>query len=329
MSKEIVALLAALGTLYAASASAGVLFKEDFEAAAVNQQLSTLGFTYPSPATSAKVQDVQSVTGTGKAFDGRIGHGSGQATGILAVRRDIPTASAGASRVEISIDAYIPGPNGNQAFELFGNGPGDPRWADISYTGSGSVGFTSNFFNADGVFVSTYPFFINVTDQVVNLKIVYDITNHLLWTEVNGTRSDPFDLPPGSEAEMNMIEIFNDLRGGLSDPIHGQGSIWDNLTVTEFTAKPGDFNGDNAVDGADFLIWQRNFETASGATTATGDADSDGDVDANDLATWKMNFASATSSASAVPEPASVSLALLFMGLCARLVHPRRFRPVC
>ncbi|HMP07683.1 MAG TPA: dockerin type I domain-containing protein, partial [Lacipirellulaceae bacterium] len=67
------------------------------------------------------------------------------------------------------------------------------------------------------------------------------------------------------------------------------------------TATPGDFNGDDLVDGADFLAWQRGLGTlAPHATRADGDADGDGDVDADDLALWQVNFGPAFAAAAAL-----------------------------
>jgi hypothetical protein len=57
--------------------------------------------------------------------------------------------------------------------------------------------------------------------------------------------------------------------------------------------KPGDFDGDNDVDGADFLVWQRGVGTTHNAAT---------------LALWKANFATAVGAAGAVPEPATAGL---------------------
>jgi hypothetical protein len=63
-----------------------------------------------------------------------------------------------------------------------------------------------------------------------------------------------------------------------------------------------DFNGDDHVDGADFLIWQRNLGTAGGL--AQGDADGDGKVTGADLSFWRQQFEQAPESA-VVPEPAA------------------------
>jgi hypothetical protein len=73
-------------------------------------------------------------------------------------------------------------------------------------------------------------------------------------------------------------------------------------------AIPGDFDGDNDVDGADFVAWQTNFPKQTGGTLATGDADHDGDVDGADFVVWQTNFPY-PSSAGVVPEPSAFALA--------------------
>ncbi len=51
-----------------------------------------------------------------------------------------------------------------------------------------------------------------------------------------------------------------------------------------------DFDGDDDVDGIDFLAWQRGFGTTVGATRPDGNSDDDEDVDASDLAAWRVSF---------------------------------------
>ena len=70
---------------------------------------------------------------------------------------------------------------------------------------------------------------------------------------------------------------------------------------------PGDFNGDEKVDGNDFLVWQRGFST--------------GEYDASDLADWKANFGQPPG-VSAIPEPTTLGLASL--GLAATSLARRR-----
>ena len=65
---------------------------------------------------------------------------------------------------------------------------------------------------------------------------------------------------------------------------------------------PGDFDNNNVVDGADFLLWQR-------------------DPNIGDLADWEANYGApgAVSAFAQVPEPASLLLMLLGMAQVSRL----------
>lgn len=121
---------------------------------------------------------------------------------------------------------------------------------------------------------------------------------------------------------------FNSLRiggpSGLSSA--GPGAMaFDNILLklvdVAAPANNADFNGDNIVDGADFLIWQRGLGT--GSSLATGDADGNGVVNDLDLGIWKTQYGTdptpATAAVGAVPEPATFALAGLAMvaGLAA------------
>jgi hypothetical protein len=94
------------------------------------------------------------------------------------------------------------------------------------------------------------------------------------------------------------------------------------------TGGTADFNGDGNVDGADFLIWQRNFGLTDGATLADGDGTGDGSVGDADFAFWESRFGSITipvpALAAAVPEPTAAMLMVL--GFAAAGVAGRRHR---
>jgi hypothetical protein len=78
-----------------------------------------------------------------------------------------------------------------------------------------------------------------------------------------------------------------------------------------------DFDGDLDVDGADFLTWQRNVGTGTGARQINGDANRDDAADAADLAIWTTEFGRSLATlpgvdpgraALPVPEPCGCSL---------------------
>jgi len=84
------------------------------------------------------------------------------------------------------------------------------------------------------------------------------------------------------------------------------------LSIVEQQTLDADFDGNNEVDGIDFLTWQRNFGTqAPNATLADGDADGDKDVDADDLTVWENSYGvgqvSLVEASSVEPQTASVA----------------------
>ncbi len=146
-------------------------------------------------------------------------------------------------------------------------------------------------------------------------------------------------IRPGTEGFDAVLELpiatlgvgFNSLRfggaSGVTSP--GPGAMaFDNVVLklldVAAPANNADFNNDGIVDGADFLIWQRGFN--SGSTLATGDANGDLAVNGLDLEIWKTQFGTdptpAVGAIGAVPEPATFALA--GMALVAGLAAVRR-----
>lgn len=82
-----------------------------------------------------------------------------------------------------------------------------------------------------------------------------------------------------------------------------------------FNLPSADFNRDRVVDGADFMVWQRNVGKLVNATAAQGDADGDGSVDVDDLNLWRLRVIASTANQAAVPEPWSLLLALAAAGV--------------
>jgi Big-like domain-containing protein len=89
-------------------------------------------------------------------------------------------------------------------------------------------------------------------------------------------------------------------------------TIWGNTFGTSAVQPSADFNSDGVTSGTDFLIWQRNFGTLSGAARTDGDSNSDGDVDSQDLYFWQIargTSAVAATSAMVAVQPIAISVA--------------------
>ncbi len=95
----------------------------------------------------------------------------------------------------------------------------------------------------------------------------------------------------------------------LDSVTHNPAGLIKNLTVPVI---PGDFDGDGDVDGDDLTEWQAAYGNG-----ASGDADLDGDTDGRDFLTWQRNYtgSSPLAAAAAVPEPSSLCLGALALGL--------------
>jgi hypothetical protein len=87
---------------------------------------------------------------------------------------------------------------------------------------------------------------------------------------------------------------------------------------------PGDFNGDGAVDGSDFLNWQT--EAGSSGPGLAADGNGDGAVNEGDLLIWRDNYGAGGAVALPAPEPAGatlLALAAIGMALRQRLIAGR------
>ena len=144
------------------------------------------------------------------------------------------------------------------------------------------------------------------------------IANGSLAVELSGYS------PTGGESytllSANSIDGTSFLNADFSLAPLASGLTWDLsvsatsvvLKVLGSTLTAGDFDADGDVDGRDFLVWQRG---GSPSPLSTGD-----------LAVWQANYGSgplALGAAQAIPEPLSLLLAGLALGL---LVTERRGR---
>jgi autotransporter-associated beta strand protein len=86
------------------------------------------------------------------------------------------------------------------------------------------------------------------------------------------------------------------------------------LTYIGFAPLPGDFNGDQLVDGADYTVWRDHVGSPEGALLNS--AGTGGVIDQDDYNLWVANYGqTAPTTATAVPEPTAALL--LFASLAA------------
>ena len=97
----------------------------------------------------------------------------------------------------------------------------------------------------------------------------------------------------GNETALPLVGNFDPPVGAPVDPQ---------------TNPSADFDGDNDVDGADFLTWQRGLGQPNAAASA-GDANGDGQVNSVDAGIWRQQFGETPAEAAASVAGGSVALA--------------------
>lgn len=152
------------------------------------------------------------------------------------------------------------------------------------------------------------PYWVRIT-RVGNSFTGYRSSNGVTWTQVGSTVA----LPMGSTVYVGLA-VTSHSSGNLAT------SIFSNVAVTSPHA---DFNSDGAVDGGDFLAWQRGYGIqAPNAAKASGDADNDLDVDADDLTIWKGQFGTAGAVATAALLSESIAAAPALVAEPAAIESP-------
>ncbi len=187
----------------------------------------------------------------------------------------------------------IPAPNGAE-----GEGPNDIAFAP--------AGFPEALRN--GIFVGMHGKFslggvINEENPLVFVDLDDNSYFHFIANDVPGVGHLDGLL---STADSLFVADLSP-SGGLGSSQSDSGVIYQIQSLVDLLT--ADFNKDGDVDGADFLIWQANFGTVTGATSNTGDANADGAVDGEDFLLWQAAFGgSGGEAATTIPEPATAML---------------------
>jgi hypothetical protein len=146
---------------------------------------------------------------------------------------------------------------------------------------------------------------VAVPNDGVWRNIEFDMTPAAFVPTINNSSASP-----DAAAALANVTHFRILHNPgpqefIGSPTGGSFRL-DNITATSAVTESADFDGDDDVDGDDFLAWQRGNGTTTGATSAQGDANGDQMVNGADLTIWQTQFGmtGASAAASAVPEPA-------------------------
>jgi hypothetical protein len=223
--------------------------------------------------------------------------------------------------VDLNNPANNPAPAVAQSFGIYlhSNNAGVP--------GAALGGATLNVANVQQTFLMNRPFSIDgneITAPVYSYSATLPTpflaqANTVYWLTVHAISFDsglPEDPPLPFWGWNNSG--FGDLRS-LQTNNFGLGDREFNYDRTfsispAATARPGDFDSDGDVDGADFVVWQTNFPAAGGHSLNTGDADGDGDVDGADFVVWQTNFPYTPGAAVTVPEYSSLAMSCWAFG---------------
>ena len=122
----------------------------------------------------------------------------------------------------------------------------------------------------------------------------------------------------------------NNLGNSFTTAVPGRSIL---VLILSPAAVPGDYNNDGIVDAADYTVWRDSFGQASTGLAADGTGSGgtpDGVVDDLDYQYWVDHFGATSAgngaeSSVAVPEPATVALALIAtVSLLLRRARPQK-----
>lgn len=252
--------------------------------------------------------------------------GDGYLSGVTGLLNDFPPTGTPTKKLQYN----LPGPTDIQQIGILS---GNLNNADGRIFSTSVISYSTNggsSFSLLGYFESAPLGSVNnetgvpgsTEDRALHLKIFDDASEILVNSVTNlqfdfyavdntgGQYRDPFD----------GVNPFTSIDDGLTAAFVAP-LIWEiDVVGSAATANSADFDGNDIVDGKDFLIWQRGFGAVGTGTGATGDANGDHDVDGDDLVIWKNQFGSA--GIAAIPEPST--LALISLGMLAPIAQRSR-----
>jgi hypothetical protein len=214
--------------------------------------------------------------------------------------------------------------------EVFSSADGSVQFIEMFDTSPGEtlLGGSQLQFNADGVMTSyTFPGHLPPTTPTAGKSLLIATSG---FSAVAGVTPDYARLVPGQFFNPNVTNLtvtftgsgseLQALNGDLpTDGLHSwtqSGSainspknINDQMGFVDPTPDPtGDYNGNEVVDAADYVLWRKTLNQMVDPDGSGADGDGDGTVDPGDYTFWRERFGqdvggSGANDGGAVPEP--------------------------
>lgn len=211
----------------------------------------------------------------------------------------------------------------------FDDPPSDEYHFEYSFDGTEfSTALVTDTFNFDTSYTTDPSSFVNEIDQTVAGQDASELPPELVYEFASGELAafnDPLTI--NGEFLNNDLQNFsaflgdatsNELTVRFTATTNGDGKAFAfrNLTVSDGAVPPlaGDYNGDGAVNAADYTVWRDGG-------TLLNETETIGEVTEEDYDAWAANYgATGTGTAASIPEPTTAALALLAI---AGLAHRR------
>jgi hypothetical protein len=159
----------------------------------------------------------------------------------------------------------------------------------------------------------------SVADPILGISIgwadVYGTGLPGQWVEATGLASGQYWLEV-------IADPYNRIQE--SDEANNTTRILVNLVVPPPQILPGDYNQDDAIDAADYVVWRNTRGQSVDAPGTGADGDGDGVIGSADYDVWRAQFGHSRSDVSAgVPEAGT--LALILAGFLMTAIFNMRF----
>jgi subtilisin-like proprotein convertase family protein len=160
-----------------------------------------------------------------------------------------------------------------------------------------------SFWGAERVLYTSWSSTTEHDDDIKVYNVTTQADTFALFNSASAEDSDPFGIDPSivgfsTTRSTGKWELwYGDPTTGAAASLdisqagkHNLGAKYTPMQV-DYVEPSADFNSDGAVNGGDFLDWQRGYGTpAPTADKQDGDADNDLDVDGNDLSVWQTQY---------------------------------------